>query len=268
MAFAQALTLVRPVSRRRLYWTARGVFVSDRTQARAFDAVFDEVFGDPAGEVGEDAPLTPRPDTDPRRPRPPAPRAPATASRTSAATPRPPRAADGPETTTRRRSRCRWPWRATRSGSPAEELRRSRAARARPGPEADDGHRAGHAAAPHAAPRGEPARQAGRSAAHAARQPPPEATSRSGWRAGRGACNRGGSSCCATSRARWSPMRAPTSSSSRAAGSGPNAEAFVFATRLTRVTRALQARDTRTARYSARPPPRPTGRAARASATR
>ena len=27
--FARALTLVRPVSRRRLYWTARAVFVSD-----------------------------------------------------------------------------------------------------------------------------------------------------------------------------------------------------------------------------------------------
>ena len=31
-AFARALALVRPVSRRRLYWTARGVFVSDRSQ--------------------------------------------------------------------------------------------------------------------------------------------------------------------------------------------------------------------------------------------
>jgi uncharacterized protein with von Willebrand factor type A (vWA) domain len=50
--FAQALTLVRPISRRRLYWTARAVFVSDASQVRAFDAVFFEVFGsDPVGEV-------------------------------------------------------------------------------------------------------------------------------------------------------------------------------------------------------------------------
>ena len=43
--FAQALTVVRPVSRRRLYWTARGVFVSDQSQVPAFDVVFAEVFG-------------------------------------------------------------------------------------------------------------------------------------------------------------------------------------------------------------------------------
>ena len=46
--FARALTLVRPLTRRRLYWTARGVFVSDPAQVRAFDAVFASVFGDPA----------------------------------------------------------------------------------------------------------------------------------------------------------------------------------------------------------------------------
>ena len=42
---ARALTLVRPVSRRRLYWTARAVFVSDPSQVKAFDAVFADVFG-------------------------------------------------------------------------------------------------------------------------------------------------------------------------------------------------------------------------------
>ncbi|MEA2256548.1 MAG: uncharacterized protein QOG35_2593 [Solirubrobacteraceae bacterium] len=50
--FAQALTLVRPISRRRLYWTARAVFVSDPAQVAAFDAVFFSVFGD--GGAGED----------------------------------------------------------------------------------------------------------------------------------------------------------------------------------------------------------------------
>ena len=42
--FARALDLVRPISRRRLYWTARGVFVSDQSQVKAFDRVFFEVF--------------------------------------------------------------------------------------------------------------------------------------------------------------------------------------------------------------------------------
>ena len=40
-----ALTLVRPVARRRLYWTARAVLVSDAAQVKAFDAVFRAVFG-------------------------------------------------------------------------------------------------------------------------------------------------------------------------------------------------------------------------------
>ena len=44
-AFARALDLVRPVSRRRLYWTARGVFLSDQAHLQAFDSVFHAVFG-------------------------------------------------------------------------------------------------------------------------------------------------------------------------------------------------------------------------------
>jgi uncharacterized protein with von Willebrand factor type A (vWA) domain len=43
--FAQALTLARPVSRQRLYWTARSVFVSDDAHVKAFDAAFFSVFG-------------------------------------------------------------------------------------------------------------------------------------------------------------------------------------------------------------------------------
>jgi hypothetical protein len=46
--FARALALVRPDSRRRLYWTARSVFVSDRSHGKAFDKVFRSIFGDPA----------------------------------------------------------------------------------------------------------------------------------------------------------------------------------------------------------------------------
>jgi uncharacterized protein len=43
--FARALTLTRPVARRRLYWAARAVFVSDRAQVPIFDRVFADVFG-------------------------------------------------------------------------------------------------------------------------------------------------------------------------------------------------------------------------------
>jgi uncharacterized protein len=59
--FAEALALVRPVSRRRLYWTARAVFVSDRTQVKAFDAVFRDVFGGvtpPSAPPDEESPTS------------------------------------------------------------------------------------------------------------------------------------------------------------------------------------------------------------------
>jgi uncharacterized protein with von Willebrand factor type A (vWA) domain len=69
--FAQALAVVEPVSRRRLYWTARGVFVSDRTQVPAFDRVFAGVFGsaprlDDAPEA-ENATAESAPAQEPRR---------------------------------------------------------------------------------------------------------------------------------------------------------------------------------------------------------
>ena len=50
--FARALRLARPVSRRRLYFVARSTFVSDRAQLPSFDRVFAEVFG--GFGVGED----------------------------------------------------------------------------------------------------------------------------------------------------------------------------------------------------------------------
>jgi uncharacterized protein len=50
IAFARALTLVRPITRRRLYWTTRSVFVSDRAQVTAFDAVFASIFGPAADD--------------------------------------------------------------------------------------------------------------------------------------------------------------------------------------------------------------------------
>jgi uncharacterized protein with von Willebrand factor type A (vWA) domain len=74
--FAHSLTLVAPVSRRRLYWTARSVFVSDFAQVQAFDAVFAAVFGSgPRGEalIPDDARQVPAAADDrPRASRPPA----------------------------------------------------------------------------------------------------------------------------------------------------------------------------------------------------
>jgi uncharacterized protein len=60
--FASALALVRPDSRRRLYFTARAVFVSDPTHVRPFNAVFAEVFGTPersTAKVPQDPDLVP-----------------------------------------------------------------------------------------------------------------------------------------------------------------------------------------------------------------
>jgi uncharacterized protein with von Willebrand factor type A (vWA) domain len=42
---AEALAVVRPVARRRLYWTVRSVLVSDLSQVPIFDRVFAAVFG-------------------------------------------------------------------------------------------------------------------------------------------------------------------------------------------------------------------------------
>ena len=51
---ARALALVRPISRRRLYWTVRAVVVSDPTQVAAFDGVFRAVFGNGRSEESFD----------------------------------------------------------------------------------------------------------------------------------------------------------------------------------------------------------------------
>jgi uncharacterized protein with von Willebrand factor type A (vWA) domain len=71
--FAQALEVVRPESRRRLYWTARAALVSDATQIKAFDAVFLAVFGSRLDEpppAADDARTVPaRPDHRPAQAR-------------------------------------------------------------------------------------------------------------------------------------------------------------------------------------------------------
>jgi uncharacterized protein len=70
--FAQALAVVEPVSRRRLYWTARAAFVSDRMQVPVFDDVFFSVFGrgsieDPTGPVPAVSETQPAPANEQRR---------------------------------------------------------------------------------------------------------------------------------------------------------------------------------------------------------
>jgi uncharacterized protein len=59
--FTRALTLVRPIARRQLYWTTRAVFVTEQAQVPIFDAVFSAIFGiDPrATVVDPDAPARP-----------------------------------------------------------------------------------------------------------------------------------------------------------------------------------------------------------------
>jgi uncharacterized protein with von Willebrand factor type A (vWA) domain len=81
--FARALDLAPPVTRDELYWTARVVFVSTRDQLATFDAVFEAVFGDlrdPA-ETRGDQHAPPTEGTRAGRREAPAERAPASAER-------------------------------------------------------------------------------------------------------------------------------------------------------------------------------------------
>jgi uncharacterized protein with von Willebrand factor type A (vWA) domain len=69
--FARALSIARPISRRRLYYVARAVLAADRTQFAAFDAAFAAVFGRGGPGAGEppaaveQLPPAPRSDTEP-----------------------------------------------------------------------------------------------------------------------------------------------------------------------------------------------------------
>jgi uncharacterized protein len=62
--FAEALAVVEPISRRRLYWAARAAFVSDRMQVPAFDRVFASVFGAAPSEAPV-GPVPAVPETEP-----------------------------------------------------------------------------------------------------------------------------------------------------------------------------------------------------------
>ena len=235
-AFARALALVRPVSRRRLYWTARSVFVSDQAHARRSTACSSRGVrrrGRADGARPADVGRPPRPRrADDRRPRPSGPRRGARARSRAAAT-----------TRTAPRSTCRSRWPATRSGWRASASTRS---------------------TPHelaqlyrlmtrlevATPlrrtrrheRGAP-RPRHRHAAHAARRACAPAASRCGSRAAAAAIvPRRLVMLCDISGSMEPYARAYLQFLTSAAGSGPHAEAFVFATRLTRLTRALAGR--------------------------
>ena len=65
--YARSLVLTKPVSRRRLYWTTRAIFVTGFIQLPTFDRVFREVFGSSAKsdlEEDPDVELEPAPPKD------------------------------------------------------------------------------------------------------------------------------------------------------------------------------------------------------------
>jgi uncharacterized protein with von Willebrand factor type A (vWA) domain len=242
-ALARALELVRPLTRRRLYWTARSVFVSDRTQVGAFDAVFSSIFGAPGFEEAL------RPEY----------------ARTVAAPP------DDRPTSDH----------ATTAGESAEREPRSDASPAPPG-EGDDGPSAEvevpvamasaeellagksfDALAPHelaqlyrlmarlelATPLVRTRRhEKGRHGRHIDMRRTLRASLRTGGepirlaRRRRRVARRRLVLLCDISGSMEPYARAYLQFLTAAAGSGPNSEAFVFATRLTRITRALASR--------------------------
>ena len=171
----------------------------------------------------------------------------------------------------RRRSRARRPGRRQRRGAAARQaLRRARAGRARAAVPADEPRcEVATPDAPHAARRARPPRRAHRPAPHAARRACAPAATRSGSRAGAGAsCRRRIVLLCDISRLDGAlRARVPAVPHLRR---GRRAER-----RGVRVRHAADADHARarrraapSARSSAPPRPRPTGRAARASATR
>ncbi len=266
--FAQALKLVRPVSRRRLYWTARAVFVSDQSQVKAFDGVFAAVFGagaapEPA-EIDHVEPAPASPETrlegDPAVAKGAGQEALITAAPSSSATsrgaPAPeeeipvPTAPSSEEVLRSKRFDALEPGELAqlyRLMSRLEILtprRRTRRARRDRHGERIDLRRTLRRSLRTG---GDPIRLARRR---------------------RRIVRRRIVLLCDISGSMEPYARAYLQFLTCAAGSGPNAETFVFATRLTRLTRALGGRAIPSARSSG-PPPRPrTGPAAPASATR
>jgi uncharacterized protein with von Willebrand factor type A (vWA) domain len=240
--FAEALALARPVSRRRLYWLARAVFVSDRTQVRSFDLAFASVFG---SGVDPDAP----------------------ADAASSAEPTPPDArtpqAEAPE------QRQHGPGALAASAPPATERRHDPAERELPVPLAASDEEVLRCKRFDALERHELA-QLHRLMSKLALATPRRRTRRSHRRRHgsridlrrtlRGSLRTAGDPIrlarrerrvvrrrivllCDISGSMEPYARAYLQFLVCAAGAGPRAEAFVFATRLTRLTRALQSRN-------------------------
>jgi uncharacterized protein with von Willebrand factor type A (vWA) domain len=238
--FAEALTLVRPISRRRLYWTARAVFVSDPSQVTAFDAVFASVFGsraEPEGDAAEER-------------------------RTDAAPPDERPASEGPPTQPQDQ-RTGVPSTLPRAGDEEEDPGAARIPLALASDEELLRRKSFDALEPHELA------QIYRLMSRLHLAPPPRLTRRyeRGRRRGqidlrrtlRGSLRTGGDPIrlarrhrrvlrrrlvllCDISGSMEPYARAYLQFLTCAAGSGPNAEAFVFATRLTRLTRALASR--------------------------
>ena len=254
--------LTRPVSRRRLYWTARSVFVSDQAQVAAFDRVFARRLRR-RRRCGRSrrGRRSPRRRTTGRRP-------------TDAAAPERP-IGRGPVPPPPARATTR----TTRARGAGRARQRRGAARGKRFDALEPGELAQlyrlmsqlELATPlrrtRRQERGPPRRATSTCAAPCAPACAP-AASRSRWRAGGGASSRRRLvMLCDISGSMEPYARAYLQFLVCAAGSGPHVEAFVFATRLTRLTRALAGRNPERA-LRAPPRRRPTGRAAPGSATR
>jgi uncharacterized protein len=241
--FARALTLVRPEDRRRLYWTARSMFVTDESQAPAFDAVFRSVFGDalraesatPEDAEAEPAPADERPASERRGPS----EAPARAEPRASVGSSPSRASEGED-----RAEVGVP---VAIASDEERLAGKRF-------DALDADELGRlyrlmSRLELATPRRRTRRFEG---AHHGRRIDLRRSLRASLRTGGNAIHlarrrrrvvrRRLVMLCDISGSMEPYARAYLQFLTSAAGSGPHAEAFVFATRLTRLTRALASR--------------------------
>ena len=158
--------------RRRLYWTARGVFVSDRAHVAAFDAVFREVFGTGAAAAEREPPATPREYALGEQPE----YAPGGDGEPGEEEAEVPRAVAGDQ-----------------ERLATQPLRRARARRARAAVPADGAARARAAAAAHAPPRARPPGQPDRPAQDVARRACAPAASRSASRTAGAGCSAAGS---------------------------------------------------------------------------
>jgi uncharacterized protein len=238
--FAQALTLVRPISRRRLYWTARAVYVSDPSQVNAFDAVFFSFFGD-RGESEPD-------DSDERRTAAAPPDDRKRAERP--ATDRPESGTGVPTSMSREREEEEDPaeLEVPLAIASDEELLRSKSFDALDAHELAQLYRLMSRLQLATPPRRTRRYEKGRRGEHIDLRRSLRASLRTGGdpirlaRRHRRVARRRLVMLCDISGSMEPYARAYLQFLTCAAGSGPNAEAFVFATRLTRLTRALATR--------------------------